>query len=103
MLVESSTFGYIIVALLPELVGLIQGKLVAQSCVDTIFFGTCQFGSKRPMENGLALDQRRREEHAGPWAKRGVAAEGDMEGAGEAMLASYLFYFILFKLGKFVL
>ena len=39
----------------------------------------------------------------GLWAKRGIAAEGAMEGAGEAMLASYLFNFILFKLGKFVL
>ena len=39
----------------------------------------------------------------GLWAKRGVAAEGAMEGAGKAMLVSYLFDFILFKLGKFVL
>ena len=38
----------------------------------------------------------------GLWAKRGIAAVGAMEGAGEAMLASYLFDYILFKLGKFV-
>ena len=38
----------------------------------------------------------------GLWARRGVAADGAIEGAGEATLASYLLDFIWFKLGKFV-
>ena len=38
----------------------------------------------------------------GLWVKGGVAANGAMEGAGEATSASYLLDFIWFKLGKFV-
>ena len=39
----------------------------------------------------------------GLWAGGGVAADGAMDGDGEARSASYLLCLILFKLGKIIL
>jgi len=38
----------------------------------------------------------------GLWARMGIAADGDKEGADEATLASYLVDFVSFKLCNFV-
>ena len=56
---------------------------------------------KRPMENGLALDQRRKKSLLGLWARRRRRSRWSFGRCWWMKVASYHLDFVLFQLGKF--